>query len=71
MGFSAEAFGRPVDVESGDFEAGCPSEINVDVSSCSRSEQVETTRTSPVGPLGWRDRETDRDTDSKTDRRPD
>ena len=27
----------------------------MDVSSCSRSEQVETTRTSPVGPLGWRE----------------
>ena len=52
--FSAEPFGWPVDVESGVFEAGCPSEINLDITSRFRSEQVETTRISPVGPLGWR-----------------
>lgn len=53
-GFSAEAFGWPVGTESGSCELVDPVEINLGVVSCSRSEQVEITRTSPVSPLGWR-----------------
>ena len=51
--FSAEAFGRPVDAETGDFEAGCPSEINVDISGVD-VEHAVTARTRPVVPLNWR-----------------
>ena len=44
---AAEAFGRPVDVESGVFGAGCPFEIIVDIYGVD-GEHVVAARTRPV-----------------------
>ena len=52
--FSADAFGWPVNVESGSCEAIDPFEINLEVVDGCGDEHVELARIGPVSPFNWR-----------------